>query len=71
MSDLRERTCPLCSLTFGDDGENCHSSCPMSAGCGMIKCPRCNYEFVEDSAVVNLFRRWFKKKEATEAEQRR
>ena len=70
MSETRQRTCPLCTLSFADDGDNCHSSCPMSAGCGMIKCPRCNYEFVEDSSVVNLFRRWFGSKQKVEAERR-
>jgi hypothetical protein len=66
VNELRERTCPLCNHSFGDTGENCHSSCPMSAGCGMIKCPRCNYEYVEDSSIVNMFKRWFGKKEPME-----
>ncbi|MGA7616048.1 MAG: hypothetical protein WBX15_12800 [Thermoanaerobaculia bacterium] len=52
-------TCPLCSNEFF--GANCHSSCPMSHGCRMVKCPRCNYEFVEDSAVVDIFRGLFRK----------
>lgn len=55
----RTYTCPLCSADFGGNGESCHSSCPMSRGCNMIKCPRCNYEFVEDSAIVNFVRRLF------------
>ena len=57
MEPYRSYTCPLCSNAFGSDGEACHSSCPMSKGCNMIKCPRCNYEFVEDSSIVNLFRK--------------
>jgi hypothetical protein len=49
-------TCPLCSLRF--DGAECHGSCPMAAGCSMIRCPRCFYEFVEDGFVAGLLRRW-------------
>lgn len=67
MSEFREYNCPLCSNTFGGNGEKCHSSCPMSKGCNMIKCPRCNYEFVEDSSIVNMFRKLFKKKEQAQA----
>ncbi|MDX1584724.1 MAG: hypothetical protein R3338_14090 [Thermoanaerobaculia bacterium] len=47
--------CPLCTLEFRD-GWACHSSCPVSTGCGMIKCPRCNYEFVAESRIMNFFR---------------
>lgn len=47
--------CPLCSLAF--DGASCHGSCPMSRGCEMVRCPRCQYEFVEDGFLAGLFRR--------------
>lgn len=57
--------CPLCSLEFGD-ASGCHTSCPMSAGCGMIKCPRCDYEFVEQSSIVNFVRRLFGRSNAEE-----
>lgn len=56
MNTAEIHICPLCSLEFGES-EECHTSCPMSAGCGMIKCPRCDYEFVEKSSVVEFFRR--------------
>jgi hypothetical protein len=48
--------CPLCSLEF--DGETCPPSCPMAGGCALIRCPKCGYEFVEDSAIVALVRRF-------------
>lgn len=64
MGTYRTYTCPLCSASFGGNGESCHSSCPMSRGCSMIKCPRCNYEFVEDSSIVNFFRKLMKRSEA-------
>jgi hypothetical protein len=32
----------------------------MSSGCGMVKCPRCSYEFVEDGKFASFFRKLFK-----------
>jgi hypothetical protein len=46
--------CPLCSLDF--EGAVCHSSCPMAKGCRMVRCPRCGYEFVQESTLVDLIR---------------
>ena len=48
--------CPLCSLHF--TGADCHGSCPMAAGCAMIRCPRCAYEVVEDGFLARIVRRW-------------
>lgn len=49
--------CPLCSHRF--HGAGCHSACAMSSGCAKVKCPNCDYEFVEDGAIANLLRRVF------------
>ena len=51
--------CPLCGLDF--TGEECHSSCPMARGCAMIRCPRCNYEFVESGRFLDMLRRWIRR----------
>lgn len=51
-------SCLLCGLDFS--GEACHSSCPFSKGCEMIRCPRCGYEFVEKGFMVSLVRRIFR-----------
>ena len=51
--------CPLCGVDF--EGATCHSSCPMSKGCAMVRCPQCGYEFVEDGRVAALFNEWFSK----------
>lgn len=48
--------CSLCGFRF--DGENCRGACPMSAGCEMVRCPRCGYEFVETGVVARLVQRW-------------
>ena len=47
--------CPLCSLDF--EGAACHSACPMSKGCAMVRCPRCGYEFVEEGTLAKMVRR--------------
>lgn len=49
-------TCPLCNFDFDPQGENCHASCPFNTGCGMIKCPYCDYEFITESKTVNLIK---------------
>jgi len=51
--------CPLCGLDF--TGAECHSSCPMARGCAMIRCPRCNYEFVESGRFLDMLRRWIRR----------
>jgi len=46
--------CPLCSTDF--ESAACRSSCPMSRGCDMVRCPRCGYEFVESGRIADLLR---------------
>jgi uncharacterized C2H2 Zn-finger protein len=48
--------CPLCGIDF--DAPAC-SACPLSRGCAMVRCPRCHFEFVEESSLVNFVRRVF------------
>ena len=60
--DHETHHCPLCGFEFvGADG--CPTSCPMSTGCGMVKCPNCRYEYVVRSRTVDAIRsllaRWF------------
>lgn len=55
---VQEHYCSLCSHTFG--GSECHSGCPFAQGCRMVRCPRCGYEFVDESTVVNFFRKIFR-----------
>lgn len=44
--------CPLCSLEFEE--ATCHASCPLARGCAMVRCPRCNYEFVKEGFVSRM-----------------
>jgi hypothetical protein len=59
MSDARAYECPLCGTDF--QGAECHSSCPMSRGCAMVRCPHCGYEFVESGRIADLLRRWIRR----------
>jgi len=52
--------CSLCGLEF--EGSECHSACPMSRGCKMVECPRCGFEFVDESRIVNFVQRLFRHK---------
>lgn len=59
MSEAKHYDCPLCNTDF--EGANCHSSCPMSKGCAMVRCPRCGYEFVESGKITDMLRRWIRR----------
>lgn len=59
MSNDRNYECPLCGTDF--DGAQCHSACPMSRGCTMVRCPHCGYEFVESGRFTDMLRRWIRR----------
>ncbi len=59
MNSERTYECPLCATDF--DGAECHSSCPMSRGCTMVRCPHCGYEFVESGRFADMLRRWIRR----------
>ena len=60
--------CPLCSTDF--EGAACRTSCPMSRGCDMVRCPRCGSEFVESGRVVDMLRRWIRRAPEKTVEER-
>lgn len=49
-------TCPLCNNEFDSEHQNCHTACTFNKGCSMIKCPYCDYEFVEESKTINFLK---------------
>ncbi len=55
----RAYECPLCGTDF--TGAACHSSCPMSKGCTMVRCPHCGYEFVESGKFTDMLLRWIRR----------
>ena len=58
--------CPLCGTDFV--GADCHSACPMSRGCAMVRCPHCAYEFVESGRFTDMLRRWIRRAPAIRRE---
>lgn len=60
MNDTR--VCPLCQFSF--DSRKACGGCGVVKGCMLIRCPKCGYEFAEESKIVegiktiiNRFRR--------------
>jgi hypothetical protein len=49
-------TCPLCGGRFTHAERTC-SSCPMSAGCDVVACPHCGYQFPRTSFLVEAVRK--------------
>jgi rubredoxin len=46
--------CSMCGHSFTrEEGAACRSGCPM-AGCGMVTCPSCGFEFPPESKLVTL-----------------
>jgi len=46
--------CGLCGLEFTHGGQAC-ASCAIGAGCDLVKCPRCGYQFPRTSQLERLF----------------
>lgn len=62
-------TCGLCGYSFTEEemAEIGCRSCPASPlGCGLVKCPACNYEWPAESksGLVKLIRKLFGKPKA-------
>jgi Fe2+ transport system protein FeoA len=68
VNNERAYDCPLCGTDFS--GAACHSACPMSSGCSMVRCPHCGYEFVESGRFVDMLLRWIRRAPVAVTEQR-
>jgi hypothetical protein len=56
MADVRR--CDFCGHRFElDEAESACTSCPLSGGCHLIRCPRCGYEMPPESKLVGWARR--------------
>ncbi len=51
------RLCPLCGHRFPKGTRDCRPGCPFRKNCGLICCPHCHYQFLEDSKLVGLWRK--------------
>ena len=50
--------CPLCGARFSHGTLVC-GSCPLNAGCEIVKCPSCGYQFPRRSRVVEFAKKIF------------
>ena len=49
-------SCSLCGSRFTHGTMVC-TSCPLNAGCDIIKCPNCGYQFPRSSKLVEWAKR--------------
>ena len=48
--------CPLCGTVFSHGHLAC-GGCPLNAGCDILKCPHCGYQFPRSSRLVEMAKR--------------
>lgn len=48
--------CALCGGRFVCGDKVC-AACPVSAGCDLVRCPHCGYQFPRSSKIVDAARR--------------
>lgn len=51
--------CGLCGFTFTHGDQAC-GSCALGAGCALVRCPRCGYQFPRESYLFESLLRWFR-----------
>jgi len=56
--DATEFTCSLCGARFTHGTLVC-VSCPLNAGCEVVKCPSCGFQSPRRSRIVDALRRVF------------
>ena len=53
--------CTLCGCRFNHGGQVC-GACPMAAGCELVKCPDCGFQFPRASSIADwvarIWTRW-------------
>ncbi len=54
--DATAFVCSLCGARFTHGTLVCRS-CPLNAGCEVVKCPSCGYQFPRRSRIVDIVRR--------------
>jgi tRNA(Ile2) C34 agmatinyltransferase TiaS len=59
MTEATVFDCALCGNRF-THGDLVCGACILSAGCQVVRCPRCGYQFPRDSTLVAWVRRLFR-----------
>jgi hypothetical protein len=50
--------CGLCGLRFAEPAESHCGACPLQRSrCGLVRCPRCGFEFPAGSRLLGWLRR--------------
>jgi hypothetical protein len=52
--------CGLCGLRF-THGDRVCGACPIGAGCDLVRCPGCGYQFPRRSRTVEWLGRWWRR----------
>jgi len=61
--------CGFCGYEFNEEeGIQGCKNCPMTSGCKMVKCPRCNYENPPEPSLVKGIKKFFRKKRERQEE---
>ena len=55
---------PYAKLEFEQSETVCERRCALSAGCGSLRCPGCDYEFPEEARSVSWLSRIFRRRGA-------
>ena len=51
-------TCALCGARF-THGDRVCGACPLHAGCDLVRCPNCGYQFPRSSRLLDWVERWW------------
>ena len=51
--------CALCGLRF-THGDRVCGACPLGAGCDLVRCPGCGYQFPRAARTVEWLCRWWR-----------
>ena len=51
-------TCALCQARF-THGDRVCGACPLHAGCELVRCPNCGYQFPRSSRLVEWLEQWW------------
>lgn len=56
--------CPLCGFEFEKLDTLCAHGCPLGGSCNFVRCPSCQYEFLEHQRKLSWLQRLFGREEA-------